>query len=285
MGTRIARRWQGRDAMSVRFDRALVRPPAESFAAGLTTAGLGAPDLERALEQHAAYCRVLERCGLEVVRLEPDAAFPDSTFVEDAALVVGNRALLTRPGAPSRRGEVEALAPALSCFYSHPDRIEAPGTLDGGDVCETGDLVLVGRSQRTNDEGIRQLAAWLAVAGVRLEAIDIRDLPGCLHCLHCLHLKSGLSYLGEGRLAVVDELASHPPLQQPASFEQVVVDPAEAYAANCVRVNDRVLIAAGYPRFEAALAALGYSTEALDMSEFRKMDGGLSCLSLRLPPA
>jgi len=264
--------------MSTRFDRALVRPPAASFAAGLTSAGLGAPDLERALAQHAAYCRALERCGLEVVRLEPDAAFPDSTFVEDAALIVGQRALLTRPGAPSRRGETAALAPVLSRFYPTLDRIEPPGTLDGGDVCETEDLVLVGRSRRTNDEGIRQLAAWLAADGVRLEAIDIRNLPGCLH------LKSGLSFLGEKRLAVVDELRSHPPPPL-AGFELVPVDPAEAYAANCVLVNDRVLIAAGYPRFAATLSALGYRVEPLDMSEFRKMDGGLSCLSLRLPPA
>jgi dimethylargininase len=262
--------------MSVRFARALVRPPGATFAAGLTTAGLGSPDLERALVQHAAYCRALERCGLEVVRLEADPAHPDSTFVEDTALVVGRRALLTRPGAPSRRGEVDAIAPALSRFFPRLDRIEAPGTLDAGDVCEAGDVVLVGRSQRTDDEGIRQLAAWLASVRLPLAVLDIRELPGCLH------LKSGLSYLGEGRLAVVDGLASHPAL---GGFERIRVGPAEAYAANCVRLNDRVLLAAGYPRFRVALEALDHAVEPLDMSEFRKMDGGLSCLSLRLPPA
>ena len=260
--------------MSVRFDRALVRPPGQTFAAGLTSAGLGVPDLARALDQHAAYCRALERCGLEVVRLEPDSGHPDSTFVEDAALVVGDRALLTRPGAASRRGEVAALAPALSRYFPRLGRIEAPGTLDAGDVCETERLVLVGRSQRTNDEGIRQLAAWLAPAGLPLAVIEVRDLPGCLH------LKSGLAHLGENRLAVVDELSSHPAL---AGFQRIRVEAAEAYAANCVRVNDRVLIADGHPRLRAALEALGYALEALDMSEYRKMDGGLSCLSLRLP--
>ena len=262
--------------MSVRFDRALVRPPAATFAAGLTRAGLGPPDLARALEQHAAYGRALERCGLAVTRLAPDPAHPDSTFVEDAALVVGDRALLTRPGAPSRRGEVEALAPELARCVSRLDRIEPPGTLDAGDVCDTGELVLVGRSGRTDDDGIRQLRAWLAAGGVRLATIDIRELPACLH------LKSGLSHLGDGRLAVVGELAGHAAL---AGFERVRVEPGEAYAANCVRVNDRVLVAAGYPRLRAALETLGYAVEALDVSEFRKMDGGLSCLSLRLPPA
>lgn len=262
--------------MSVRFDRALVRPPAATFAAGLTTSGLGAPDLARALDQHAAYCRALERCGLAVTRLEPDPAHPDSTFVEDAALVVGQRALLTRPGAPSRRGEVDALAPALARSFARLDRIEPLGTLDAGDVCEAGDRVLVGRSERTDEEGIRQLEAWLARAGVPLAVIDVRGLAGCLH------LKSGLSYLGDGRLAAVGELAGHSAL---AGFELVRVEPAEAYAANCVRVNERVLVAAGYPRLRAAVETLGYAVEALEMSEFRKMDGGLSCLSLRLPPA
>ena len=262
--------------MSPRFARALVRAPAETFAAGLTTAGLGAPDLARARDQHAAYCRALERSGLEVVRLEPDPAHPDSTFVEDTALVVGRRALLTRPGAASRRGEVDAIAPALARCFPRLDRIEAPGTLDAGDVCETGQLVLVGRSLRTNDEGIRQLAAWLAPAGLPLAVLDVRGLPGCLH------LKSGLSDLGDGRLAVIDELLPHPAL---AGFERLRVEPAEAYAANCVRLDDRVLIAAGFPRLRARLDALGCAVEALDMSEFRKMDGGLSCLSLRLPPA
>ena len=262
--------------MSLRFDRALVRPPAANFAAGLTDAGLGPPDLERAREQHAAYCRALERCGLAVTRLEEDPRHPDSTFVEDTALVVGARALLTRPGAPSRAGEVAAIAPALGRELARIDRLAAPATLDGGDVCATAGVVLVGRSRRTNAEGIRQLAAWLEPSGLPVAAIDIRELAGVLH------LKSGLSWLGDGRLAVVDALADHPAL---AGFQRVRVAPAEAYAANCVRVNDRVLVAGGHPRFQAALGALGYRVEALEMTEFRKMDGGLSCLSIRLPPA
>ena len=258
--------------MSHRFTHALVRPPGRCFADGLTTVDLGAPDLAVALEQHAAYCRALDACGLEVIHLPADDAFPDSTFVEDTALLVGRRALLTRPGAPSRAGEVAAIAPALAPFYAELDRIEPSGTLDGGDVCETDRLVLIGLSERTNVEGARQLARWLAAAGIPSATIDIHEVPGILH------LKSGLSWLGDGRLAVIPALAGHPAL---AGFERVTVEPGESYAANCVRINDRVLVAAAHPRFEAALRQCGYAPLPLAMSEFARMDGGLTCLSLR----
>jgi len=258
--------------MSDRFDHAIVRPPGRTFADGLTTVDLGAPELALALDQHAAYCDALEQCGLTLLRLPADDAFPDSTFVEDAALLFGHHAVLTRPGAASRAGEVAAIAPALSRFFPAPDRIAAPGTLDGGDVCETDRLVLVGLSERTNAEGARQLARLLEPEGIPAVPIDIHGIAGILH------LKSGLSWLGDGRVAVIDALAGHPAL---AGFERVHVAPEEAYAANCVRVNDRLLIAAGFPRFEAALRERGYEVWPLEMSEFAKMDGGLTCLSLR----
>jgi dimethylargininase len=255
-----------------RFDHAIVRPPGRTFAGGLTTVDLGAPDLTRALAQHAAYCDALEQCGLTLIRLPADDAFPDSTFVEDTALLFGRHAVLTRPGAASRSGEVAAIAPALGRFFPAPDRVEAPGTLDGGDVCETDRLVLIGLSERTNAEGARQLARLLEREGVPAVPIDIRGVAGILH------LKSGLSWLGDGRVAVIDALAGHPAL---AGFELVRVAPEEAYAANCLRINDRLLIAAGFPRFEAALRERGYDVWPLEMSEFAKMDGGLTCLSLR----
>lgn len=258
--------------MSHRFDHAIVRPPGGTFADGLTTVELGVPDLARAREQHAAYCAALERCGLALIRLPADDAFPDSTFVEDTALLFGRSAVLTRPGAPSRAGEVAAIAPELGRYFPAFESIAAPGTLDGGDVCETDRLVLIGISERTNEEGARQLARLLASQDTRTATIDIRGVAGILH------LKSGLSWLGEGRIAVIEALAGHPAL---AGFEQVRVAAEEAYAANCVRVNDCLLIAAGYPRFAARLLALGYSPLALEMSEFAKMDGGLTCLSLR----
>lgn len=254
------------------FRRAIVRPPSANFADGLTTADLGVPDHRLALAQHAAYAEALERCGLDVIRLPEEPRHPDATFVEDAAVLTPRAAILTRPGAPSRAGEVEGIRAALAPWYPEPLRIEAPGTLDGGDVCETDRGFVIGISARTNEEGAAQLARHLAGAGFRSSFLDVRDVEGILH------LKSGVASIGDGRVAAIDALAGRPALR---GFEVVPVTPEESYAANCVRVNDRVLVAAGYPRFERALRALGLETLALDVSEFAKMDGGLSCLSLR----
>ena len=254
------------------FRRAIVRPPGATFAAGLTTADLGAPDLSLAREQHDRYCRALEDCGLELVRLPADDRFPDSTFVEDTAVLTPRQAILTRPGAPSRAGEVAAIEPVVARFFADRHAITAPGTLDGGDVCEAGGHVFIGVSQRTNEAGAEQLRALLAHESITSAVVDIRATPGILH------LKSGVASLGEGRLAVIDVLAGHDAF---AGYELVRVDAGEEYAANCVRINDRVLVAAGFPRFDARLRALGYETLVLEMSEFRTMDGGLSCLSLR----
>jgi dimethylargininase len=256
----------------MRFTRAIVRPPAATFAAGLTTSGLGPPDLALALEQHEAYCRTLERLGLSLTRLPPDAAFPDSTFVEDAAIVTARGAMLTRPGAPSRAGEVAALGAALGRWFPELEAITAPGTVDGGDVCEAGPHFFIRLSARTNGEGAAQLAAWLEQHGFGSSLIDIRRMPGLLH------LKTGLSWLGGRRLLATDEVAGHEAL---GGWEVVRVPAGEEYAANCVRVNDAVLIAQGYPATAALLGGLGYEVVALEMSEYRKMDGGLSCLSVR----
>lgn len=255
-----------------------MRPPAPSFSEGLTTAGLGAPHFERAVEQHRAYCAALERCGLTITTLEPDPNYPDSTFVEDTAILVEPfgeastiRALITRPGAPSRQGEVEKIRSVIAGFYSELLSIQAPGTLDGGDVCQARKHFFIGLSQRTNETGAQQLAGLLAPFGYSSSFIDIRGIDGLLH------LKSGIAYLGDNRLVLVEAL-DHDEFQ---GYELVRVNDAEAYAANCIRVNDRVLLPAGYPSFARILRVLGYQTIELDMGEFQKMDGGLSCLSLR----
>ncbi|HEX7079245.1 MAG TPA: N(G),N(G)-dimethylarginine dimethylaminohydrolase [Candidatus Eisenbacteria bacterium] len=252
--------------------RAIVRPPGPSYAEGLTTAGLGPPDLERALAQHAAYCDALERLGLALIRLDPDPFHPDSTFVEDAAVLTPRGAVLTLPGAPSRRGEIAGIRPAIEPFFPAPREIAAPGTLDGGDVCDAGDRVFVGVSSRTNAEGARQLAAILGGWGIPVTGVDIRGAAALLH------LKSGLASLGPGLLAVDSTLADHPAFR---AYDLVRVSEVERYAANCVRVNEAVLVAEGFPEFAAALAARGLAVQPIAMSEFEKMDGGLSCLSLR----
>ena len=245
---------------------------------------LGAPNYRRALQQHAAYCEALEDCGLTLTRLEADEQYPDSTFVEDTAVVTNRGAILTRPGAASRAGEVERIAEVLSRFYSELHFIHPPGRLDGGDVCEAGceagyeakrgarSHFFIGISERTNEAGAQQLADWLASHGFSSTFVDIRGVK------NMLHLKSGLAFLGDNRLVVSDALADRDEFR---GHELVRVTAGEEYAANCVRVNDRVLVAAGYPGFTGTLQDLGYPTIALEMVEFRKMDGGLSCLSLR----
>lgn len=211
-------------------------------------------------------------CGLSVITLAPDEEYADSTFVEDTAVLTNHFAVLTRPGAPSRAGEVASMRRALAEFLPDLNTIEAPGTVDGGDVCEAGKHYFIGISERTNEAGAQQLIALLEPFGYTGTAVDIRSESSLLH------LKSGLAYLGDNRLVVSEPLARRAEF---ASYDQVVVNDGEAYAANCVRVNDYVLIAAGYPVFTESLRKLGYQTIALEMSEFQKMDGGLSCLSLR----
>jgi dimethylargininase len=254
------------------FTRALVRPPTPNFADGLTEAGLGAPDVERALAQHARYREALAACGLSVSELPPEPGHPDATFVEDTAIVTDRCAVLTRPGAPSRRGEVGSVRAALEATGRPLEEIAAPGTVDGGDVCEADGHFLVGVGGRTSEEGGRQLAAALARHGHTAELVDVRGVPGILH------LKSGLTYLGEGRMAAIADFAAHPAL---ARFEVVPVPSGEEYAANCLRLNARLLVASGFPGLAEALEARGFSLLPLDMSEFRRMDGALTCLSLR----
>jgi dimethylargininase len=254
------------------FSRAIVRLPGANFAAGLTSVDLGVPDYDLALAQHERYFQALRRCGLALMRLDADLRYPDSTFVEDVAILTPRGAILTRPGAPSRAGEAAAMRAMLESFYPALPAIQAPGTLDGGDICEAGNHFFIGISERTNEAGARQLADWLGGMGYSSACVDVRNVPGILH------LKSGIAWLGDGRLVVIDALAAHPAF---SGYELVRVQRGEEYAANCVRVNDWVLVAAGFPSFEATLRGLGYDVVLLDMSEFQKMDGGLSCLSLR----
>lgn len=258
------------------FRHAIVRVPSENFAEGITTSELGEPDYPRALAQHAAYVEALRTCGLEVTVLPPDSTHPDSTFVEDAAVVTMQSAILTNPGADSRKGEVAAIRAALSKFYDRFLTIAAPGTLDGGDICEADGHFFIGLSERTNREGAQQLADFLAQDGYTSSLIPVNGIPGLLH------LKSGIAYLGDEKLVLIDALAGREEFQK---YHCLRVAPEEAYAANCVRINETVLMAAGFPRLKAELARLGYKTLELETSEFEKMDGGLSCLSLRLERA
>jgi dimethylargininase len=254
------------------FSRAILKTPGTNFADGITESADGTPDLPMTLVQHAAYASALQQLGLMIEVLDADERFPDGTFVEDAAIVTPRGAIITRPGASSRMGETAAIERALAKHYPTLGHIEAPGTVDGGDICETDSAVLIGISARTNPEGARQLAGLLGDLGFPSIILDVRGCPGLLH------FKTGVSALGDGRLVMAAGLPTFPEL---AAFESVILEPEDSYAANCIRVNDRILVPAGYPRFEDRLAKLGYAPLPLAMSEFKKMDGGLSCLSLR----
>jgi dimethylargininase len=254
------------------FKHAIVRLPGSNFAQGLTTVQLGVPRFDQVMQQHARYCEALRVCGLTITTLDADLDHPDSTFVEDTAVLTAHSAILTRPGARSREGEVAAMRPVIRSFFPITLEIEAPGTVDGGDICEAEDHFFLGVSHRTNEEGARQLAVHLAGEGYTSSVIDVRGMDSILH------LKSGISYIGDNTLVVMEEMARH---ELFAGYELIRVGGEESYAANCVRANERVLVAAGYPRLTAELNAWGFHPLELDMSEFQKMDGGLSCLSLR----
>jgi dimethylargininase len=254
------------------FTKAIVRIPAINFSEGLTTVDLGVPDYEQALLQHACYCDALRECGLAVTTLPADPACPDSTFVEDTAVLTERVAVLTRPGAAGRQGEVAGIAPVINGFFSSTVTIEPPGTLDGGDICEAEQHFFIGLSHRTNEEGAAQLTAHLARVGYTASCLDIRAMGSILH------LKSGVCYIGDNTLVVMEEMANH---EQFRVYDRISIPAEEAYAANCVSVNDHVLVAAGFPNVLVSLSKRGFNPLVLEMSEFRKMDGGLSCLSLR----
>lgn len=255
------------------FKNAIVRRPCRTMISGITSAPeLGAPDFEAALRQHDAYIAALESCGVAVTVLPALEEFPDSCFVEDPAVLTPHCAIITNPGAPSRKGETAHILPAVRRFYPD-DRIEYirdPGTLEGGDVMMVGNHFFVGQSARTNAEGFRQFAAILAKYGMTCSAVPLRRV---------LHLKTGAVYLGDDTMLLSGEFLDFPDF---ARFRRLTVpSAAEAYAANNIRVNDTLIMPAGYPETEELLRNAGFSIMTVDSSEYKKIDGGLSCLSLR----
>jgi dimethylargininase len=226
-------------------------------------------DLGGALAQHAAYAELLRGLGLDLVELPADPAFPDCCFVEDTAVVLDELALLTRPGAPSRRGELGAIEAALRP-YRRLETTPEPATLEGGDVLRVGRRLLVGRSARTNAAGAARLAAVAEPLGYRVVEVPVTG---------CLHLKSAVTALDHERLLVNRTWLDTGSL---AGFELVDVAPGEPLAANILRVAGLVIAHAGFPRTIARLEALGYAVRTLDVSEFLKAEAALTCKSLLL---
>ncbi len=255
-----------------RFHHVIVKRPCKAMIQGITS-GLypGSPDYKLALDQHNAYIEALKNCDVNVTILPPDEDYPDSCFVEDPAVLTERCAIITNPGAASRNGETHSIEETIKMFYPE-ERIEHicdPGTLEGGDVMMCGDHFYVGRSGRTNEEGIRQFADILGKYGYSYSEVKLEEV---------LHLKTGVNYLENNNMLVFGEFIHKPEFQD---YNKYVIPEEEAYAANCIWVNGRVIVPEGYPAVLKAVQTMGYETILVDTSEFRKLDGGLSCLSLR----
>lgn len=254
------------------FQNAIVRKPCRAMVDGITSAPeLGRPDFALAQQQHEMYVKALESTGVKVKVLEAEDNFPDSCFVEDVAVITRNCAILTNPGAPSRNEEARKMLPVLQEYFE-ADKIEhitAPGTLDGGDVMMVGDHFYIGRSERTNDEGIRQFIEILVKHGLGGSAVELTQV---------LHLKTGVNYIENNTMLVAGEFIDKPEFKQ---YKHIIIPENEAYAANCIWMNGTVIVPAGFPTTEKRIRNAGYPVIIVDTSEYRKLDGGLSCLSLR----
>ena len=252
------------------FKNAIVRIPSPSLVSGITSAPeLGTPDYEKALAQHRAYIAALEQCGVAVNVLDPDDRFPDACFVEDVAVCTPAFAMITSPGAPTRMGEENEMAAVLSGFYDRIEQITAPGTLEGGDVMMVGDHYYIGLSGRTNRAGAKQFIAVLETYGMTGSVVEMKGM---------LHLKTGLAYLEDSILLVAGEFTEKAEF---STYKRLEIPEDESYAANCIRVNDQVIVPEGFEKTLEMIQNAGLSTITTDTSEFRKLDGGLSCLSLR----
>ena len=224
-------------------------------------------DVERAREQHRAYVACLESLGATVEVLPEAPDLPDAVFVEDTAIVLGTIAIATNPGAASRFHEVEAVAFALA-GHLRVVRMTGGGTVDGGDVMHVGKTLYVGRTPRSSDAGILELATLAAPHGVEVRPVRVDG---------CLHYKSGASFIGR------DTVLANPvwvDVAELVGLRVIEVDPGEPWAANTVVVGDTVVVSASYPRTVARLEAEGFTVATLDISEFQKAEGGLSCLSV-----
>jgi dimethylargininase len=251
------------------FTKAIVRTPCKAMVRGISTAKLGAPCYQNALIQHKDYIEALRECGLQVTILPADENFPDSTFVEDTALITPHCAILTHPGAPSRTQETRSMRKPIEEFFEKIEIINHPGHVEAGDIMMVGDHYYIGLSERTNLDGANQMINILEEYGMQGSVVEFAEV---------LHLKTGLSYLEKNNLLICGEFLDKAEFRR---FNHLMVDPKESYAANSVWINDVVLTPSGYPKTTALIASAGYTVREVNVSEFRKLDGGLSCLSLR----
>ena len=256
---------------SYQFTHAIVRQPAKSIVKGLRAVDIGPPDYDQMICDHNDYVEALVSAGVKVISLTALDKFPDGQFVEDTALCLPEAVILMRPGAPSRLGEVCEIEPQLRDLFKAVYEIEKPGHIEGGDILVTGKEILVGRSARTNENGVSQLSEIVTPLGYVMR--EVFTPP------EILHFKTDCSLLGP------DEILSTKRLQASGCFDGysvINVADGEEAAANAIRVNDYVIMPAGFPRTKAILEEHGYKVKVINNTECAKLDGGMSCLSLRL---
>jgi dimethylargininase len=244
-----------------------VRPEALSM---VCAQDIGIPDLDQMLNDHAHYTATLKKTGAEVVELPPLEPYPDSVFVEDTALCLPQVAIMMRPGAPSRRGEVAEMKPVLSRFYEDIRSIKGTGHVEGGDILVTEREVLVGRSDRTDAEGVIELAGILKEWGYTLR--EVFTPTGVLH------FKTDCSLLDAETILATKRLDASGCFE---NYRVLHVAEGEEAAANSIRFNQFVLVPKGFPRTAEMLDVAGYEVVEINNSECAKLDGGMSCLSLR----
>lgn len=250
------------------FTHAITRKPGTNFADGLTQANLGIPSYELITDQHSAYVNTLKQKRLTVIELEPLIEYPDAYFVEDPAIVTPDVAIITIPGAQSRQGEQSYLKRHLEQFRELV-QIQPPGTIDGGDVLMANDHFFIGVSARTNQNGAEQLGQILQRYGYTWSGIAVQN---------GLHLKSDVNYIGDNTLLMSTRFAH---VEDFKDFNKIILDEDESYAANTLWLDDCLIIPQGFPDVKDRVKQTGYDIIELDVSEVRKMDGGLTCLSLR----
>lgn len=251
------------------FSNALVRQPSSSIKEGIASFGPGKPDYNLALKQHSEYTKTLMKLGLAVEVIPPDELYPDSVFIEDVALCTRAVAVITNPGARSRNGETEGMHQVLSAYFKNIEKITYPGTVEAGDIMMVGDHFFIGLSGRTNNEGADQMIKILKNHGFSGSKVRLNKM---------LHLKSGVSYLENNIMLVCGEFIDNKAFKK---YDRINIDEDEGYAANSLWINGKILVPEGFPKTRGKIEKAGFETIPVDVSEFRKIDGGLSCLSLR----
>lgn len=260
---------------STHFTHAITRRPSASITRGLRAVDTGTPDLALMQAHHAAYIATLRETGATVIELPPLETYPDSVFVEDTALCLPQGAVVMRPGAPSRLGEAAEMAPHLRALYREVVQITgADSFIEGGDILVTEREILVGRSARTNAAGIAELTRLVAPWGHSVR--EVHTPPGVLH------FKTDCSLLDADTILSTKRLSASGCFQ---GYKLIDVPEGEEAAANTIRFNDLVLMPAGFPQTRDAIARAGFTIREIGNSECAKLDGGMSCLSLRFTPS